>query len=387
MKNSLDIKQLLLDFPSLLKSVQIIKNCPLKGIGTLNSLKENDILFCPSAKEVYEASQKKLGLVITTQITAKEIEIKNYKNLNIIESPSLQESMAKIGTKYFSINNTNFNSSELCNIHPTAIIDSTAQLHPSAVVGAYSIIEANAVLGENVHIGTHSIVSNNSCVGAFTKIGSQVFVGNFVKIGKSNQIGQQVCIEHHSEIKNFNTLHSKVFIGRGSIIHSSCEIESNTSIGSDGYGYGTSLEGAHYKKVHFGNAVIKSNVQIGSSVTIDRGTFGHTLIDEGTKIDNLCHIAHNVNIGKHCLITAGFACAGSTTIGDHCIFGGQTAIAGHLNITHNVQIVGRSVVSSNVSKPGTYGGFPLQELKKFRRTYASLIKLPDLIKKVNKLLS
>lgn len=387
MDNSPNIKQLLLDFPSLLSSVQIIEDCKLSGIGCLETLKKNDILFCPSIKQIDKAIKQKARLIIIPSSIAENKEINDYKNLNILKSPSLQESMAKIGQKYFSISNTNFSTEKNISIHPTAIIDKTAQLHPSVKVEAYSIIEANTKIAEKVYIGSHSIISNNSHIGPCTKIGNHSFIGNFVNIGQANQIGQQVCIEHHSKIYDHNNIHSKVFIGRDSIIHNKCEIESQTTIGSDGFGYASSATGKHYKKVHFGNVVIKDNVQIGSSVTIDRGTFGHTLINEGTKIDNLCHIAHNVTIGKHCLITSGFACAGSTTIGDHCIFGGQSGVAGHINISDNVNIMGRSVISSNVSKPGTYGGFPLQEVRKFRRTYASLAKLPDLIKKVNKLLA
>lgn len=387
MDNSPNIKQLLLDFPSLLSPIQIIKDCQLKGIGSLETIKKNEILFCPSIQQVNEAIKQQVSLVITSPSVAKELKINDYKNLNLLTSPSLQESMAKIGKKYFSINNTNFSVAENFNIHTTAIIHKTAELHPSVKVGAYSIIEANTKIAEKVSIGAHSIISENSCIGAFTKIGNYNFIGNHVKIGESNQVGQQVCIEHHTEIKNQNNIHSKVFIGRGSIIHNHCEIESQTVIGSDGFGYGSSKEGKHYKKVHFGNVIIKDNVQIGASVNIDRGTFGYSLIEEGTKIDNLCHIAHNVKIGKHCLITAGFACAGSTTIGDHCVFGGQTAVAGHINVSSQVQVVGRSVITNNILKPGTYGGFPLQEVQKFRRTHVALIKLPDLIKKVNKLFS
>ncbi|MBE8222024.1 MAG: UDP-3-O-(3-hydroxymyristoyl)glucosamine N-acyltransferase [Bdellovibrionales bacterium] len=387
MDNCPNIKQLLLDFPLLLSSIQITDDCKLHGIGSLESLKKNDILFCPSIEQINQAVKKNAKLVIIPSSISKNLEIKDYKNLNILKSPSLQESMAKIGQKYFSINNTNFSYNKNINIHPTAIVDSSAKIHSSVKVGAYSVIEAGVQIDEKVFIGSHSVISKNSHIKTLTEIGSHNFIGNFVKIGKANKIGQQVCIEHTCEIYNNNNIHSKVFIGRGSVINNDCEIESHTTIGSDGFGYGSSADGKHYKKVHFGNVIIKDNVQIGSSVSIDRGTFGNSVVGEGTKIDNLCHIAHNVKIGRHCLITAGFACAGSTTIGNSCVFGGQVAVGGHINICDNVQIVARSVITNNVLKPGTYGGFPLQEVKKFRRTQVSLSKVPDLITKINKLTS
>ncbi len=386
MNNYPNIKQLLLDFPSLLSPVQIIKDHQLTGITSTERLTETDIVFCPSIKQVQEAAKQKAGLIIVSTSTAEDNNLLDYKNSNIVKSTSLQESMAKLGQKYFFINNTNFFTEGSVNIHPTAIVDKTAQLHPSVKVGAYSIIEANTKIAEKVCIGAHSVISNDSQVGALTKIGCHNFIGSFVSIGQSNQIAQQVCIEHHSSLKDNNTIHSQVVIGRGSIVHSECEIESHSTIGGDGFGYGSSKEGKHFKKVHFGNVIIKDRVQIGSSTHVDRGTFGSTVINEGTKIDNLCHIAHNVNVGKHCLITAGFSCAGSTIIGNHCVFGGGVAVSGHITVSDNVCIIGKSVITNNVLKPGTYGGFPLQELQKFRRTYAGLTKLSDVIKKVNKLL-
>lgn len=381
------IKQLLSDFPTLLRPLHLAKECSLTGISSLKKVEKNHILFCSSITELNAAIEQKANLIITKESLIPEIRNTKYKTLNILTSSSLQESMAKIGQKYFSINNTNFSYSETSNIHPTAIVDKNAKLHPSITVGAYSIIEAHAEIHEKVQIGSHSIVSENCTVGAFTKIANHSFLGSSAKLGKHNQIGQQSCIEHHAQLQDHNNIHSQVLIGRESVIGNHCEIESHTTIGSDGFGYGSSKTGGHYKKVHFGNVIIKDNVQIGASVTIDRGTFGSTIIGEGTKMDNLCHIAHNVKIGKHCLITAGFTCAGSSTIGDHCVFGGQTGVTGHINICNNVQIMGRSVISGNVTQSGTYGGFPLQEVRKFRRTYAALTKLPDLIKKINKLLA
>lgn len=380
------IKILLTDFPLLLSAVQIVQDSPLPGITGPDQMTEGFILFCPTIEIFKRAANKKIKLIIIDHSILKKINISEYKNLNLLTSISLQEAMAKIGQKYFSINNTNFSTITKASIHPTAIISKTAKLHPSVSVDAYSIIKDNVEIAEQTYIGSHTIVSENTKIGAFTKIANHNFIGSFVCIGSHNQIGQQVCIEHHSQIQNYNIIFSKVFIGRGSKIFNHCEIESQANIAGAGFGYGSSKEKKHFKKVHFGNVIIKDHVHIGSLVNIDRGTFGDSVIGEGTKIDSSTYFAHNVKIGKHCLITSGFASAGSSTIGDYCVFGGGTSVSGHITVTDNVHTFGLSAISGSIKKPGLYGGFPLQEASKFKRTYAGLTKLPDLIKKINKLL-
>lgn len=380
------IKTLLADFPLLLNAVQITQDDPLLGITGPDQIIENSILFCPTLEIFKRTANTKIKLIIIDYAILKEINISEYANLNLLSSPSLQEAMAKIGQKYFSINNTNFPAITKAGVHPTAIISNKAKLHPSVSVGAYSIIEDGVEIAEKVYIGSHTVISENTKIGAFTKIANHNFIGNFVCIGKYNQIGQQVCIEHHSQIQDYNILFSKVFIGRGSKIFNHCEIESQANIGGMGFGYGSSKEKKHFKKVHFGNVIIKNHVHIGSLVNIDRGTFEDSVIGEGTKIDSSSHFAHNIKIGKHCLVTADFVAAGSCTIGDYCVFGGRTSVNGHITITDNVHTFALSLISKSIQKPGLYGGFPLQEASKFKRTYASLTKLPNLIKKINKLI-
>jgi UDP-3-O-[3-hydroxymyristoyl] glucosamine N-acyltransferase len=131
------------------------------------------------------------------------------------------------------------------------------------------------------------------------------------------------------------------------VIGDNCIIHSNTVIGSDGFGFQPTNDG--YQKIpQLGNVVLENNVEIGSNCSIDRGTIGSTIIGEGTKIDNLIQIAHNVKIGKNNVIAAQAGIAGSTVIGDWNMIGGQTGIVGHIKIGNQVRIQAQSGVNSSV---------------------------------------
>jgi len=235
-------------------------------------------------------------------------------------------------------------------IHPTAIVAKTASIGAHVKIGAYSIIDDHAILEDHVTIGAHCHIENSA------------------KIGKNS------------------LLHSHVVIAYKCVIGTDCEIHSHTVIGSDGYGYATDKNNHHHKIPQLGNVVIGNHVEIGAQTAIDRATLTSTTVGDYTKIDNLCHIAHNCEIGRGCFITAGFACAGSTQIGDFFMCGGTTAIGDHVKITHNVQLAGASVVLADITKPGSYGGNPLEPMNDYLKTKSSLLKLTNLRKQLQKIM-
>jgi UDP-3-O-[3-hydroxymyristoyl] glucosamine N-acyltransferase len=158
------------------------------------------------------------------------------------------------------------------------------------------------------------------------------------------------------------------------------EVQPTTTIGTAGYGYAHDAEGNHHHIPHYGKVILHDEVQIGAGVNIDRGVFDNTVIGRGTKIDNHCHFAHNLQVGEKCLITAGFIVAGSTKIGNNYVTGGRVSMSGHIEIADNVQTGAMTVVTKSLEQPGNYAGFPMQDHREALKTQISLIALPSMRK-------
>ena len=213
-----------------------------------------------------------------------------------------------------------------------------------------STVSESATLGEGVYVGAFSYVSDKAKIGKDTQIHPQVFVGKNVKIGDN-------CI-----------IYSGAKIYDFCVIGDNCIIHSNTVVGSDGFGFQPTNDG--YQKIpQLGNVVLEDNVEIGSNCSIDRGTIGSTIIGEGTKIDNLIQIAHNVKLGKNNVIAAQAGIAGSTVIGDWNMIGGQTGIVGHIKIGNQVRIQAQSGVNASVEDGQTLYGSPAIAAGDYRRNY------------------
>ncbi len=238
-------------------------------------------------------------------------------------------------------------------------------------------------ISSNAYIDPSSNIGQNTCIGDFTVIMNDSQIGDGCVILSNCTIGQDVQIGDNTVVYPGARVLNRCKIGSNVIIHS------NTVIGSDGYGYYTTPEGVHRKIPQIGRVIIEDDVEIGSNVTVDRGTMDDTIIGEGTKIDNLVQIAHNVKIGKHCLIVSQVGISGSATIGDHVVIAGQAGIAGHLSIPSHTRIGGRSAVIGSIEKPGDYSGYPLLPLGDFLRNMSAMKRLHNLyqdLKKIKKIL-
>ena len=229
-----------------------------------------------------------------------------------------------------------------------------------------STIAESAILGEGVYVGAFSYVSDKAKIGKDTQIHPQVFVGKNVKIGDN-------CI-----------IYSGAKIYDFCVIGNNCIIHSNTVVGSDGFGFQPTNDG--YQKIpQLGNVVLEDNVEIGSNCSIDRGTIGSTIIGEGTKIDNLIQIAHNVKLGKNNVIAAQAGIAGSTVIGDWNMIGGQTGIVGHIKIGNQVRIQAQSGVNASVEDGQTLYGSPAIAAGDYRRNYVHFRNLTEIVKRISEL--
>ena len=233
-------------------------------------------------------------------------------------------------------------------IDPAARIASSAQVDPTAHIGP------GCVIGPRVKVGARSVLMGGNHVGRDCQIGDDVCLFPNVIVYARSQIGHRVAIH------------------------------AGTVIGSDGYGY-VFDEGRHRKVLQVGNVVIRDDVEIGANTAIDRGALGSTVIGQGTKIDNLVHVAHNVVIGRHCLVMGQCGFAGSTKLGDYCVIASQSGIAGHLKLGHQATVGAKSGVMRDVPDGGTVLGIPAMPDRQMKRQFIAAQQLPEMIRRMREL--
>lgn len=235
-------------------------------------------------------------------------------------------------------------------------------------ISELAYIASSAKIEENVYIAPFSYIGENAEIKSNTKIYPHTFIGNNVKIGEKTTIYAGVKIYENCKIGNNVILHA------GSVI------------GSDGFGFAPESDGSYSKIPQIGNVIIEDNVEIGANATIDCATMGSTIIHKGVKIDNLVHLAHNVEIGENTAMAAQCGIAGSTKIGKNCILAGQVGIAGHINIAdRNIFGAQSGIPNSIKTTDQTYMGYPAIPVNKFRRVAISQQKLPEILREVQML--
>lgn len=226
-----------------------------------------------------------------------------------------------------------------------------------------------------------SYISEGVKIPANVYIGAFSYIGKNVKLGKDVKIFPQVFVGDNVEIGDNTIIRAGVKIYEGCSIGNNCIIHSGAVIGADGFGFAPLPDGSYEKIAQIGNVVIEDNVEIGANTTIDRATFGHTLIGKGSKLDNLIQIAHNVEIGRNNVFAAQTGVAGSTKIGNSNRVGGQCGFAGHIRIGDGNEIGAQSGIPGNVGNNRRIIGYPAVDAIKFARTQVYLNRLPELFNK------
>jgi UDP-3-O-[3-hydroxymyristoyl] glucosamine N-acyltransferase len=314
-------------------------DCELTGIAAIQDAKPGDLTFLSGAKNY-----------------ARHLEnLKQTKAVAVIipeNAPQIDLPAVRLKNPYYGLVKALefFHPEQLPDfkIHATAYVSEDAQIADDVVVGPYAVVEAGAVVGAGTWLQAQSYVGPDVVVGQNCRI----FPG--VRLLKDSKLGDE------------------------------CIIHSNTVLGSDGFGF-TPHNGEQLKVPQIGNVVVGDRVEIGSAVTIDRATMGSTIIGNGTKIDNMVHVAHNCVIGKNCTIVAQVGISGSTVLEDNVTLAGQVGTVGHVRVGKGTVVAARGVVTADV-EPGSFvSGFPLKPHGEERRILASLRKLPDLVKKVRQL--
>lgn len=231
-------------------------------------------------------------------------------------------------------------------------------------------------------------IENPVFVGEGTKVPNDIYLGAFSYIGKNTKIGNgvriypQAYIGDNCEIGDDSIIYAGVKIYSGCKVGKSCIIHSGSVIGADGFGFAP--VNGHYEKIpQMGIVVIEDDVEIGANTTVDRATFGVTVIGKGTKLDNLIQVAHNVQIGQNNVFAAQSGIAGSTKIGDSNMIGGQCGFSGHITVGNNNQVAAQSGIHGNIGDGERLMGYPAIDVKQFIRNTAYINRLAELFKANN----
>ena len=303
----------------------------ITGISSAENAKTGDITFAEKESYFEAAERSAASAILVSGAFSSAVK-------PLIRVPNARISMARLLPVFFPPET-----------HPPGI-DPAARVHPTAVVDPSASVGPNCVIGPEVRIGPRSALMSGNHIGAKSVLGEDVTLFPNVVLYPRTQIGNRVSIH------------------------------AGTVIGSDGYGY-VFDEGQHRKVLQLGNVVIHDDVEIGANSAIDRGALGSTVIGKGTKIDNLVHVAHNVTMGKHCLVMGQVGFAGSTRLGDYCVIASQSGIAGHLTLGQQSTVGAKSGVMRDIPDGGKVLGIPAMPDKQMKRQWIALQQLPDLLKK------
>jgi UDP-3-O-[3-hydroxymyristoyl] glucosamine N-acyltransferase len=276
--------------------------------------------------------------VAVTSVKLKE-RLAGISGLTLLLTPNVNLAQALIKQRYAG---RRFDAAGWPQIHPSAIVHETAAVHATAVV------EPRAVIGRNVRVGART----------------RIMAG--------------AVVEHDAQVGSDTVVHPNAVIGYGCVLGNEVAIGAGAVIGSEGYGFAQDQLGKSHPIPQTGNVVLGDRVRVGANCCIDRAAYRTTRIGAGTKLDNLCHIAHNVQIGEDCLLTSMFCVAGSTTLGNRVMASGQTGVLDHLKICDDVVLVHRAGVTADIDQRGAYAGLPVQPLKDYMRNTAAFRMLAEL---------
>jgi UDP-3-O-[3-hydroxymyristoyl] glucosamine N-acyltransferase len=310
----------------------------ITGVAPLESAGGSDISFVANQKAMRQAESSAAGCLLVPP----DFPSPGYRTAIRVAAP--RTAFARVLSRF----------------HPTQELK--PGIHPTAIVGA------GVDLGALVNLGPHVVIGNGSRIGIAANIGAGCSIGKRVSIGEG-------CILYPNV-----TVYDNVDIGRGSILHSGCVI------GADGFGF--VLDGDHYEKFpQVGRVEIGDNVEIGANSCVDRAALGVTSIGEGTKLDNMVHVAHNCRIGRHVVVAAQTGFSGSVVVEDYAVIGGQVGIGDKARIESRAVLgSGCGILTSKIVRSGqVVWGTPARPLKEHLEILANLSRLPEMRKELGEL--
>jgi UDP-3-O-[3-hydroxymyristoyl] glucosamine N-acyltransferase len=303
----------------------------LRGIKPLNVARENDLSFLHLAKFRDAALRSTAGAIIVNS----GVELGDHTLIVVADAGEA----LRIAIDMFYPKPLN-----VPGVSPRAIVDDSVIVGADVFIGAGAIIGAGTTLGDRVSVMAGAV------------------------------IGEQCRIGNDSKIYYGSVLYPGVVVGQRVVIHA------NTVVGSEGFGFRQSAEGKHYRVRHVGNLIIEDDVEIGACTCIDRATLTETRIGKGSKLDNLVHIAHNVELGEDCLVIAQTCVAGSVKIGSGSILCMQTGVREHLVLGERTTILARGFVIGETPPDSVVAGFPAMPAARWRKLVAITKQLPEIFK-------
>jgi UDP-3-O-[3-hydroxymyristoyl] glucosamine N-acyltransferase len=303
------------------------KDVMICDIASLETAGPSELSFFNHAQYLNAFRATHASAVVTTRDLAQN----GPSGVCLMSVAEPQLAFARIGLLYYPTG------------RPEPEISADARIDPSAVVGKGSRIDAGAILGAGAQIGP-------GC-----HIACHAVIGSGVVLGDDSVVGANSCISH-------------------AIIGARVQIATGVSIGGQGFGFVPTANG-RLRIPQLGRVIIEDDVEIGANCTIDRGSTGDTVIGAGTVLDNLVHIAHNVRLGRHCVICGQVGIAGSSVVGDGVMIGGQVGISDHLHIGSGARIASKSGVIRDVKEREAVGGYPAMPIREWHKQTAANFRL------------
>ena len=313
---------------------------PIKGVAALAEATSADLSFLGNAKYADAVASSRAGVILVP--------------IAFVGKPT-------DGQAFLRVDNPSYALALLC-----GVLEARLWPRPPAGVHATAVVAATARVDASAHVGPLCVIGEGAIVAAGAVLEARCYVGARASVGPD-------C-----------WLKPGVVVGDYCVLGARCRIQSGAVIGSDGFGY-EPVNGEIQRIPQIGNVVLEDDVEVGANSTLDRARFSQTVVGRGTKIDNLVQIAHNVRIGRQCLITAQVGIAGSTTLGDHCVLGGQSGVAGHLTLGDRVKLGAQTGLFEDVPADGFMNGTPAVPFGLERRLVVLSRRLPELFKKVDSL--
>lgn len=322
------------------KSVEGACVGPITGVAALAEAASSDLSFLGNAKYADAVAASKAGAILV---------------------PVAFAGQPAAGQAFLRVDNPSYALALFC-----GVLEARLWPRPPAGIHASAVVASSAKVDASAHVGPLCVIGEGAVVAAGAVLEARCFVGARASVGPD-------C-----------WLKPGVTVGDYCVLGARCRLQSGAVIGSDGFGY-EPVKGEIQRIPQIGNVVLEDDVEVGANSTLDRARFSQTVVGRGTKIDNLVQIAHNVRIGRQCLITAQVGIAGSTTLGDHCVLGGQSGVAGHLTLGDRVKLGAQTGLFEDVPADGFMNGTPAVPFGLERRLVVLSRRLPDLFKKVDSL--
>lgn len=311
---------------------------PIRGVAPLETAGPDEISFVASAAYLAYLRNSRARAVLISEPLRAQLP----SGLAAVVVPDAHRALVDLLPLFYP------ERRDPAGVHPSANVHSSARVGPDVGISAGAVVCEDAILDDGVRVGAGAFVGAGSRIGAGTTVHAQA----------------TVC--------------AGVWIGERCILHPGARV------GTEGFGYVWD-EGRHRKVPQVGGCRIGNDVEIGANTTIDRGSIGDTVVGDGSKIDNLVHLGHNVRLGEHVIVIAQVGISGSTVVEDHVVIGGQVGMGGHLRIGRGARIGAQAGVTADVPAGETVSGYPARPHREALRAQAAVFRLPRLVERLRRL--